>query len=218
MKPLFELGKTKTSALILFIAFSLIGCSGGGGNELTSDDTGDIGIEIETFRVFEGRSTLLTTDFEDGEVAWSQLTGPAVLIDDGSLSDITVTAPWIENGPQIAEFEVSVSINGEVVNRQVNLEILDRRFLVLRVENADDTATDLFLDYISVNDEEGVPEEGTFRLTTVETDSAVCSPKVSPNGQYVAYSIKFSDGIITRCHGIYIVDIETFETTKIMLK
>jgi hypothetical protein len=215
MKPLFELGKTKTSALILFIAFSLIGCSGGGGNELTSDDTGDIGIEIETFRVFEGRSTLLTTDFEDGEVAWSQLTGPAVLIDDGSLSDITVMAPWIENGPQIAEFEVSVSINGEVVNRQVNLEILDRRFLVLRVENADDTATDLFLDYISVNDEEGVPEEGTFRLTTVETDSAVCSPKVSPNGQYVAYSIKFSDGIITRCHGIYIVDIETFETTKI---
>ena len=154
---------------------------------------------------------MLTSDFEDGAVAWNQLSGPAVLIDDDSLSDITVSVPWIENGPQIAEFEVSATIEGEVVIKQVNLEILDRRYLVLRVENADDTATDLFLDYISANDEEGVPEVGTFRLTTVETDSEVCSP----NGQYVAYSIKSSDGLLAPCRGIYIVDIETFETTKV---
>lgn len=219
MKPLFEVGKTKTPVLILFLVFSLIGCSGGGGSSIETetstevDDTSDI--EVETFSAFEGRSISLTSDFEDGEVEWSQLSGPTVLIEDDSLSDITVMTPWIENGPQIAEFEVSATVDGEVVNRQVNLEILDRRYLVLRVENADDTATDLFLDYISANEEEGVPEEGTFRLTTVETDSEVCLTRVSPNGQYVAYSIKPYDGVLARCHGIYIVDIETFETTKV---
>lgn len=203
----------------ILLLLSLTACGGGGGggsSDFSSTPEGETENENTVYMVFEGKTLILSTTLEADSIEWQQLSGPTVLINDSSLSDIELTAPWLSDGSAPAEFEVIALINGESISEQITVNILDRRFIVLRAENEPTSTINAYLDYISANDEEGVPEEGTIQLTALSENTQIGFTRVSPSGQYVAFSVReVSESLIPVYRGIYIVDIETLETQKL---
>jgi len=205
-KILLQITMTITTLLLLSAC--------GGSKESTPDPiNAPIDNSLKVFSEFEGRSVTLISTLESVSYQWEQVSGPT--LDMGSMSDkeITLTIPWVEDS-ETAEITVTATIDGQSVIQPVNLEILNRRYIVMNVD--DNIGRNLYLNYISVNDEEGVPDLATLQLTNVLEQERVCGYFMSPNGQYVAYTIGKGEMLPSEtCSGITIVDIETLESQVI---
>lgn len=204
--------------LILILALLLSACGGsdsGPEPELPIPepipDTGDTPTDsVETLSKFEGMTFSLNTDFSGTEVTWQQLSGHPVELEDTTSTSSLLTLPWISQETAVVELQASATINSVVVTKKFDLTILNRRYLVIGARNNDTQTSNLFINYISQNDNDGVPTPETIQLTSLPAGQQVCAASISPSGQYLAYSINGTPSLnVTTCRGVYIVDIET---------
>lgn len=189
-----------------------------GGSEESIPDPVDppttaIDNSLKVFSEFEGRSVTLTSTLESASYQWEQISGPTLDIGTSSEKQLIISIPWVKDS-ETAEFSVTATIDGQNVLQPINLEILNRRYIVMNVD--DSTARNLYLNYISANDEEGVPDLETLQLTNVLDAERVCGYFMSPNGRWVAYTTGKAEMLPSEaCSGITIVDIETLDSQVI---
>ncbi|MBV1908206.1 MAG: hypothetical protein KUG78_02735 [Kangiellaceae bacterium] len=163
---------------------------------------------LKEFSEFEGKSVTLTSTLDSASYQWEQLSGPSFEI--ASLTDkqIILNLPWIDEGPLVAEFNVTATINDQLVTQPVNLSILNRGYIIFQVK--DESSSNLYIDYISENDEDYVAEVGNVQLTDTVEDTKICGFSSSPNGRYVSFATTTTDDTLKlNCAGLKVVDIET---------
>ena len=201
-----------------FIFLSACGGSGGGGNSASSDFTSTPVDDLpEQLFVYEGESITVSSDNDLLNIEWQQLSGPEIVIDDNTLSDITITAPWITENSTVAEFLVTGELAGELQEQHIELTILDRLYYRLNIYSEETGATDLYIDYLSHDGLNQVPQEGMVQLTQLAANTEVCSIRRSPDGQLIAYGLDTGEGTspTPTCRGVYMVDITSGITQKL---
>ncbi len=166
---------------------------------------------LQEFSEFEGKSITLTSTLEADSYQWQQVSGPEISLENANTQEITLDIPWVDKNNQLAEFMVTVTLDGQSVEQPINLNILNRRYLVLNIENEE--ASNLFIDYIAANDNDGVPDVNITQLTNFTQNEKVCGYAMSPNGRYVAFTLgQLDSGLISQCSDITLVDIESLQT------
>ncbi|MCF6194929.1 MAG: hypothetical protein L3J46_11420, partial [Kangiellaceae bacterium] len=198
----------KEFLLPIMVAVFLASCGGSKDEVLETPPTTAFDNSLKVFSGFEGRSVTLTSTLESAAYQWDQVSGPTFDITAISDKEFTLELPWINDGPLIAEFNVTTTIDNQSVTQPINLRILNRGFIILQVRN--ETSTNLFINYVSENDEDGVAELNTIQLTAVTEGNKVCGFSTSPNGRYVSYTTSTnSDSLSLNCGGLKVVDIES---------
>lgn len=164
---------------------------------------------VQVINEFEGFTLTLNTQFTGSQVQWQQISGETISIVHSSSDSASVVLPWIVASSPL-QIEASATINSTVVTKRFDINILDRRYLLLNARNEQTESSDLFLNYVSANDSASVPTADTIQLTSVAEGHQVCTPTISPNGRYIAYSINEDPSSFRpTCHGIYVLDIES---------
>lgn len=199
----------KKIMITLFFTLFLVSCGGSKDEVLeTPPPTTSYDNSLKVFSEFEGRSVTLTSTLESATYQWEQTSGLTFDISSSNSQQLTLELPWISDGPLIAEFNVTTTIDNQSVTQPINLRILNRGFIILQVRN--ETSTNLFINYVSENDQDGVPELNTIQLTAVTEGNKVCGFSTSPNGRYVAYTSSTNDDSSSlNCGGLRVVDIES---------
>lgn len=193
--------------IAITLSICLLAC-GGSNEEVIEIPPTTYDNSLKTFSAFEGKPVTLTSTLESTSYQWAQVSGPDIEIDSFNGNQINFVPPWISDGPITAEFTVTATIDGQSIVQPININILDRRYIVLKVR--DSSATNLYLDYISANDEVGVPDPNLIQLTDITEGENVCNYSMSPNGRYVAFLTGETDLLPSEsCVGLRVVDIES---------
>lgn len=202
-------------------ALVLAGCGGSGGQG-AADGTATTpprdGPTV-TATAFEGSVASLSAELAAAEVQWQQIEGPPLDITapGGTVADVSL--PWLVTGPAQAVVEARAVVDGQTVRQRFELEILDRRYLAMRVHDAGRDAIDLALRYVSANDAQGVPDASTVWLSTLPAGRAVCNWAISPSGQHIAYTLGDAAlAVVPVCRGIHLVDIASGLTRRLSRK
>ena len=210
--------KTLALPVLQAVLLSLAGCGGSGGSSETEAGPAGSPQDGQTVAVsaFEGTVTTLSSVLVDAPLQWQQLEGPPLTVATDGSAAATLTLPWLITGPAQAVVEASATVNGQTVKQRFEIEILDRRYLALRLHDTDRNATDLALRYVSANDEEGIPSAPMGPITALPSGSAVCGWAISPSGRYIAYSVNtITQGFMPVCRGLYLVDVGSGDQRRI---
>ncbi|GAB1258684.1 hypothetical protein [Aurantivibrio plasticivorans] len=200
------------------LLIGLSACGGGGGNSgsgnLVANPNEPTVIEVSAF---EGSRIEIDLGIDATDVEWQQLSGPTIIIDPISDGIYQLTIPWVLTENVVAEFEVQpVGATDDSEMDIVVVTLLNRHYAVFQVDDTVSEGESLYLQYFSTATNSLVPSNNIISLATAPEGMEICSFRISPSGQHVAYNINEPGGLLdTSCDALYMVDIESLEITDV---